>query len=84
MTDNTVTKRKNMEYHKVRDIYSKYRPNGILLHINGKFKLSGSNCHIDNKLAISPFNLLVISHYISQDFHHYLINISHICVVDLN
>ena len=39
---------------------------------------------IDKKLAISPFNLLVISHYISQDFHHYLINISHICVVDLN
>ena len=34
---------------------------------------------IDQKLAISPFNLLVISHYISQDFHHYLINISHIC-----
>ena len=34
---------------------------------------------IDKKFAISPFNLSVISHYICQDFHHYLINMSHIC-----
>lgn len=32
-----------VEYHKVRDIYSKYRPIRILLHINGKFQSSGSN-----------------------------------------